>query len=131
MTGAEAERPESFDALLVTLSLGVLKRDVVTFEPPLSEAKRGAIERLGMGTLDKLYLLFDEPFWDLDPTIIATQETEHFVIWRNLYKYIGAPVLLAFHGGSAATSASELSDEQMLRRALDVLESAYPPSTHP
>lgn len=49
------------DAAILTLPLGVLKaRDV---ELPLSPRKREAVERLGVGTLNKLALAYREPFW--------------------------------------------------------------------
>lgn len=49
---------ESFDAVIFTLALGVLKHDAVAVDPPLPAEKRDAIVRLGMGTLDKVYLHF-------------------------------------------------------------------------
>src|SRR5690606_19251646 len=49
--------------VVVTLPLGVLKKGSVAFEPELPDAKRGAIERLGMGVLDKVALTFTRPVW--------------------------------------------------------------------
>ena len=51
------------DRAIVTLPLGVLKAGAVTFEPPLPAAKQAAIERLGVGTLAKVALTFERPFW--------------------------------------------------------------------
>jgi polyamine oxidase len=51
------------DRVIVTVPLGVLKAGTITFDPPLSAAKRAAIARLGFGVLDKVVLAFDEPFW--------------------------------------------------------------------
>ncbi len=39
--------------MLVTVPLGVLKRERLEFVPPLSERKLGAISRLGFGVLNK------------------------------------------------------------------------------
>ena len=55
----------AFDAVIVTVPLGVLKRGTVQFTPALPTAKRKAIQRLGMGVLDKVYLKFDRPFWEV------------------------------------------------------------------
>lgn len=41
------------DAAVVTVPLGVLKRDKIAFQPPLSERKRATIARLGFGVLNK------------------------------------------------------------------------------
>lgn len=55
----EDSKPESIEnyraeAVLVTVPLGVLKENVITFDPPLSEEKQSAIERLGFGNLNKV-----------------------------------------------------------------------------
>ncbi|MEM7446103.1 MAG: FAD-dependent oxidoreductase, partial [Pseudomonadota bacterium] len=65
---------ETFDAALVTVPLGVLKQGAIAFSPPLPSAKLEAIEKLGMGLLDKVYLRYDDVFWDADVTWIATPE---------------------------------------------------------
>ncbi|XP_036607302.1 spermine oxidase [Trichosurus vulpecula] len=52
------------DHVIVTVSLGVLKKHHSTlFRPPLPSEKAGAIRRLGIGTTDKIFLEFEEPFW--------------------------------------------------------------------
>ncbi|XP_008048637.1 spermine oxidase isoform X3 [Carlito syrichta] len=52
------------DHVIVTVSLGVLKRQYTTFfRPSLPTEKVAAIHRLGIGTTDKIFLEFEEPFW--------------------------------------------------------------------
>lgn len=42
------------DAVVVTVPLGVLKRpDALRFRPPLPARKRGAIQRIGFGCMNK------------------------------------------------------------------------------
>ncbi|XP_026279289.1 spermine oxidase-like isoform X2 [Frankliniella occidentalis] len=53
------------DIVLVTVSLGVLKhRDI--FDPPLPPRKMKAVENLGFGTVEKVFLHFTEPWWPSD-----------------------------------------------------------------
>ncbi|XP_060786244.1 spermine oxidase-like isoform X2 [Neoarius graeffei] len=55
------------DHVIVTVSLGVLKQQARTmFEPALPKSKLNAIERLGFGTVDKIFLCFSEKFWPED-----------------------------------------------------------------
>ncbi|WP_136658093.1 FAD-dependent oxidoreductase [Nitratireductor sp. XY-223] len=119
-----------FDAVIVTLPLGVLKRNSVRFEPSLPPRKRRAIERLGMGTLDKVYLLFDEPFWDTDVTWIATPENGlpqgQFNSWFNFHIYTRQPLIMAFNGGPPALDLAGLPDEEVVERGLRTLRGAYP-----
>ncbi|EHB04314.1 Spermine oxidase [Heterocephalus glaber] len=52
------------DHVIVTVSLGVLKRQYTSFfQPGLPTEKVAAIHRLGIGTTDKIFLEFEEPFW--------------------------------------------------------------------
>lgn len=52
------------DHVIVTVSLGVLKRQYPSFfRPGLPTEKVAAIHRLGIGTTDKIFLEFEEPFW--------------------------------------------------------------------
>ncbi|EAT38750.1 AAEL009396-PA [Aedes aegypti] len=52
------------DHVICTMSLGVLKeRYQSLFLPELPAIKKNAIKGLSIGTVDKLYLEFDKPFW--------------------------------------------------------------------
>lgn len=55
------------DAVVVTVSLGVLKSGAITFDPALPECKKGAISRLGFGLLNKV------------PTVINCANTRLFL----------------------------------------------------
>jgi len=48
---------------LLTLPLGVLKHSPPKFKPPMSLRRKRAIERLGMGLLDKIVLVYDYAWW--------------------------------------------------------------------
>ncbi|MEM9168023.1 MAG: FAD-dependent oxidoreductase [Pseudomonadota bacterium] len=130
VTLAVGDEAAAFDAVVVTLPLGVLKRETVRFIPPLPEEKRTAIERLGFGLLDKLYLQFETVFWDKSPTWIELPETRlprgQFNQWLNIYKYTGAPIIAAFNGASPARDLATLDDDALLSRALTALQRAYP-----
>ncbi|XP_057191332.1 spermine oxidase-like [Triplophysa rosa] len=67
------ENGQSYDAdhVIVTASLGVLKDKADTmFEPSLPESKLNAIQNLGFGTVDKIFLYFAEKFWPDDCSTI-------------------------------------------------------------
>jgi monoamine oxidase len=49
--------------VVVTVPLGVLKRDRPRFAPGLPKDRLAAIERLGFGRYEKVVLRFDRPFW--------------------------------------------------------------------
>ena len=78
---------ERFDAVVVTVPLGALKRGDIRFAPVLPQDKADAIARLGMGTLDKVYLVFDRVFWDVNAEWILTPDNDlppgQFNQWLN------------------------------------------------
>lgn len=121
---------QSFDAVIVTVPLGVLKRGAIAFTPPLPGDKQAAIDKLGMGVLDKVYLRYDEVFWDRDVTWIATPENGlpqgQFNQWLNLFPYLGEPVIMAFNGAKPARDLAQLSDAEIVERAQQTLNAAYP-----
>lgn len=55
------------DHVIVTTSLGVLKENYhKMFSPALPPVKRNAIEGMSIGTVDKIFIEFDKPFWTKD-----------------------------------------------------------------
>lgn len=49
------------DRVVLTSPLGVLKAQAISFNPPLPDWKRGAIQRMGFGLLNKVRRLFSPP----------------------------------------------------------------------
>lgn len=126
----KAGQSDRVDTVIVTVPLGVLKQGSITFSPPLPAEKQSAIESLGMGTLDKVYLRYDDVFWDADKTWIITPETGlpqgQFNQWLNLYPYTGQPIIMAFNGAQPARDLAKLSDAKIVERAQKTLDTAYP-----
>lgn len=65
----EGKQEEVFDEVIVTVPLGYLKKKhKEMFEPPLPERMSAAIDSLGYGNLEKVYMTFSEAWWDVpDP----------------------------------------------------------------
>ncbi|MBL4768973.1 MAG: FAD-dependent oxidoreductase [Rhodobacteraceae bacterium] len=116
----------SFDAVIVTVPLGVLKSGNLRFSPELPAGKAKAIDRLGMGVLDKVYLKFPKPFWDQTQWIgYSNPQRARFAQWLNIHHSTGSPILLAFNAGSAARSIARQSDNQIVEEAISALTAMY------
>jgi len=118
---------EGFDAVIVTVPLGVLKTSGLSFSPALPADKQAAIKRLGMGVLDKVYLKFDRVFWDKEVDFITYSGRPHgyYSAWVNMAKYTGQPVLMAFNAAGYADNVARLSDGQIVKQAMAVLANMY------
>ena len=116
----------SADRVVVTVPLGVLKTTVMEFDPPLPFTHRGAISALGMGTLDKIWLQFDEPFWDTDAPLWSTVGgDDDFRVWINMVPLTGEPVLVGLVAAETALRLAEVDDDEFLAAALSSLEPFY------
>ncbi|GAB3721324.1 flavin monoamine oxidase family protein [Nocardiopsis oceani] len=109
---------------VVTLPLGVLKAGSVTFHPELPSEKRAAVETLGMGLLDKLWLWFPSVFWDREAHLLEWSDPDTPGLWSwwvNGHKAFGQPVLLGFNGGDHAHRLAGYSDQEVVDSAMDAL----------
>lgn len=137
----ECEDGDCFPAhhVVVTVPLGFFKKHLDTFfEPPLPTEKVEAIRKIGFGTNNKIFLEFEEPFWEPDCQHIQ-------VVWEDMSpledtapelqdawfkKLIGfwvlppfqaSHVLCGFIAGLESEFMETLSDEDVLRSLTEVL----------
>ncbi|MCX5563474.1 FAD-dependent oxidoreductase [Streptomyces sp. NBC_00038] len=117
------------DHTVITVPIGVLKAGRIAFDPPLPDEKQQAIDALGAGLLDKLWLEFDEVFWDRDASVIEWFDHDDpglWAYWINGHKAFGKPVLLGFNAGAYAHRLAEHTDQQVVTSALTALRGMYP-----
>ncbi|KAL8842537.1 MAG: hypothetical protein Q9170_000491 [Blastenia crenularia] len=118
------------DQIILTTPLGVLKEESLIFDPPLPKWKLAPINRLGFGTLNKIVLVYDRPFWDIDqdmfgllrePDMANSLDQEDYVknrgkfyLFWNCIKTSGRPVLIALLAGEAAVQAENTRDADLV-----------------
>jgi monoamine oxidase len=115
------------DRIIVTVPLGLLKKNRISFLPRLPLRKERAIARLEMGVLNKTCLLFDEVFWDRDAEFIGHVGAEkgHWAETLNLYPYTGQPMLMMFNAGTYGAQLERYSDRRIVESAVAVLTDMY------
>lgn len=119
------------DHVIATVSLGYLKKNHLTlFTPHLPEKKINAIENTGFGTLGKIFLEFEKPFWSTDiddwagylflwkqedkDNIIGT-EKEWLLDVTDFIREDAQPNLLGGHvAGKRLKQFEEISDSQLI-----------------
>jgi monoamine oxidase len=115
------------DRVIVTLPLGVLKRGLITFSPSVPEQKLAAIRRLGMGTLNKVYLRFPKVFWPKENDVlgVVSQTKGQWGEWINYFRYTGQPILLGFNSGKYARDLEALANHEITAAAMNALRAIY------
>ncbi|WP_372968139.1 FAD-dependent oxidoreductase [Microbacterium sp.] len=134
----------SFDRVLITVPLGVLKSEGLQFAPALPFAHRGAIAELGMGHIETVWLRFDEPLipeapenadGDGDPAVATDPEAMiwHVVggdalirTWLNLAPATGENIVVGIVGGADAEAFADLDDQKALDAAIASLAPFLP-----
>jgi monoamine oxidase len=115
-----ASGTESAEHVLCTLPIGVLKAGKVTFDPPLAGDHARAIKLLSVGALDKLYVRYDEPFWNDEETAVIDWVGDPPGRWSehvNVLKVFGKPLLLSFNAGAYAAELARKDDATVLAEA--------------
>lgn len=143
------EDGDSFDAdhIVLTTPLGVLKDGNVDFDPPLPDWKIGPIQRLGFGTLNKVILVYDKPFWKVDqdmfgllrePEVHDSLDQEDYIANRgrfyffwNCIKTTGRPVLISLMAGDAAHQTECSSDAELVAEVTQELAKIFQQKTVP
>lgn len=129
------------DKVVFTCPLGVLKHRSVQFSPPLPDWKVGAIDRLGFGVMNKVILVFEQPFWDTERDMFGllrepqtrdsmTQEEYsanrgRFYLFWNCMKTTGLPVLIALMAGDAALQAECTPDAEIIAEVTGQLRNVF------
>jgi len=115
------------DFTIVTLPLGVLKANSVSFSPALTPEKQASVNRVGMGKINKVFLLFDKAFW---PT-----ETQYFGWYspiRGRYSYFlnyrtfsNFNCLVTFGFGEQGAAVEAMTESQLIADVMPALSTVF------
>ena len=125
LIGPAGEVPAS--DVVVTASIGVLQAGAIDFDPPLPAPVRAAIDRIGMGTAEKLAVRFAEAPWPVEATSVAVVGTEPDDPFASWVLRTDAPIAISYAGGRRARRAASLADEAFLQAGLDRLTAVFGP----
>ncbi len=116
------------DLVIVTVPLGVLKNEVITFDPPLPKPKIESIMKLDMGVLDRVALKFPHAFWPKDVHVmayLAKSSPQSFCFFNNYYHYLKQPVLVGGLGGDVAKEFERMNDKMVVAEAMRILKEMF------
>ncbi|TBR57524.1 monoamine oxidase [Westiellopsis prolifica IICB1] len=111
--------------VVITLPLALLQQNAVAFEPELPDSKLSAIHGLGSGSITKLILKFDCPFWERKQEIfLTTLDTQMW--WRPGWgQQNEQAILTAYTGAKGAEKLGSLGKKGAIQSALNDLEKMF------
>ncbi|MCC7537296.1 MAG: FAD-dependent oxidoreductase, partial [Deltaproteobacteria bacterium] len=114
-------------AVVIAVPLGILKAGSLVVSPGLSERKRVALERLEMGTLNKIALRFPRVTWPTDAHYFGyvSRVRGELPGIMNWYAMTGHPALVSYTGGAAAVEMERLDDRELVARFVEVLRAMF------
>jgi monoamine oxidase len=115
------------DFVIVTVPLGVLKKGAIEFIPELPQNKQDAIMGLDMGVLNKVYLRFDNIFWDNDLSNMAmiSSQKGRWNYWINLQPATSQAILCAFNVATFGKEVEFYGDDEIVEQAMSALKIMY------
>lgn len=120
---------EAFDALISTIPLGVLKSTACPGFPPLPRDHAAAVERLGMGVVNKVVIEFDRPFWDNGIQFFGNATGDgprgRLAYWWNASSVLRRPVLVGFATGPWARTMEALDEARLAGEVRGALASTF------
>lgn len=113
------EKGECFLAsqIVIAVPLGVLKKQHIQFIPDLPTQKKQAIQKIGYGVFNKLFVHFDHAFWQSKQekfnNNINLHNGQRWLNFLDMSQVYQRPTLLFLFGGKSATWMEDLSYQEI------------------
>jgi len=115
------------DKVVVALPLGMLKNQNIVFDPVLPAEKLSAIDSLGIGTMNKVFLKFDQQFWNEEGYFFEYLKENHSKIIEFFSPTpTGANnVIVAVLAGQQARSIEKMEDTAVAHLVMEDLKGMF------
>ena len=115
------------DKIVIALPMEMLKNGIISFVPSLPEEKQNALNGLQMGTMNKIFLKFEECFWNEDGFFLELLKNDHshIIEFFNPVAVGEENILVGVLAGYHAKSIEYMSDEEVTELAMAELKGMY------
>jgi polyamine oxidase len=113
------------DAVVSTVSLGVLQSNKIEFSPPFPEWKTKALNEIEMFLFSKVYARFPGTFWaDKNQLVVCSERKGHYPFWIK-YRNTDQNLFMCYLGGTEARRVEALTTEQIKDEVQELFRNAY------
>uniref|UniRef100_A0A803LC14 Amine oxidase domain-containing protein n=1 Tax=Chenopodium quinoa TaxID=63459 RepID=A0A803LC14_CHEQI len=118
--------------VVLSVSIGVLQSDLISFRPPLPRWKTEAIEKCDVMVYTKIFLKFPSKFWpsgvEKEFFIYAHERRGYYTFWQHMDNaYPGSNILVVTLTNDESKRVEAQSDQETLREAMEVLKDMFGP----
>ncbi|KAL9404899.1 hypothetical protein Peur_001871 [Populus x canadensis] len=118
--------------VILSVSIGVLQSDLISFRPPLPRWKTEAIEKCDVMVYTKIFLNFPDKFWPCGPGkeffIYAHERRGYYTFWQHMENaYPGSNILVVTLTNGESKRVEAQSDKETLEEAMGVLRDMFGP----
>ncbi|KAL3611354.1 hypothetical protein D5086_002374 [Populus alba] len=118
--------------VILSVSIGVLQSDLISFKPPLPRWKTEAIEKCDVMVYTKIFLNFPYKFWPCGPGkeffIYAHERRGYYTFWQHMENaYPGSNILVVTLTNGESKRVEAQSDKETLEEAMGVLRDMFGP----
>jgi monoamine oxidase len=115
------------DFVICTVPLGVLKKDMISFDPPLPKSYQSSISKIGFGNVTKLALKFEEAFWPTEIQYfgLMTETKGRWNYFLNYRTFSKENILLGLSVGDYPEVAEQMSDSEMIADCMDAVRTMF------
>ncbi|KAF5664801.1 n1-acetylpolyamine oxidase [Fusarium heterosporum] len=117
---------------ICTFSVGVLQSGNIDFKPKIPSWKQAAIDQFAMGTYTKIFMQFNESFWDDETQFLLYAdplERGRYPLFQSLNAkgfVEGSNILFGTVTGAQAYRVEQQTNEQTEKQMVEVLQSMFP-----
>jgi monoamine oxidase len=117
--------------VVITVSLGVLKAEMIQFSPPLPASKVDAIRSIGFASAAKIIIKFSQKFWPDDLFDVVCADSMFPELWTISDEHRGGKklgfelVTFFVMGQKAQKLLSSLNNQQLIKACLDQMDQLF------
>ncbi|GFY92221.1 polyamine oxidase 1 [Actinidia rufa] len=118
--------------VILSVSIGVLQSQLISFRPPLPRWKMEAIEKCDVMVYTKIFLKFPYKFWpcgsEKEFFIYAHERRGYYTFWQHMETaYPGSNILVVTLTNGESKRVEAQSDRETLKEATEVLRNMFGP----
>jgi monoamine oxidase len=119
------------DYAVVTLPLGILKSNKVTFSPPLPDEVQNLIHKIPMGNVTKVAAKFETAFWPVETQYFGhmSEIKGQFPYFMNCRTFANTNVLVGLCFGNYAAVVEAKSDAEITAEMMAILRTLFGPES--